>query len=291
MNNNTKMKTCVTYARNAEPARLLDEPHLQAPALRPAGGASPPTPPAAGSSRLAEKATPRQRRRQQWRCWTAPSRRGAAQGVNDGMSRIRPHTVTPGDSAATSMTTPAKSVGPVVESEGSASVDSEKSGPESHSATGMVPARSGGFQVRTFRSLRWHYPRQILRSGRKKRRRCLSATAASGYHSSRAVAFTSGLFGVYAGTAVGSASVDSEKSGPESHSATGMVPARSGGFQVRTFRSLRWHYPRQILRSGRIKRRRCLSATAASGYHSSRAVAFTSGLFGVYAGTAWVVPA
>ena len=74
-----------------------------------------------------------------------PHREGAlAQGVNDGMSRIRPHTVTPGDSAATSMTTPAKSVGPVVESEGSASVDSEKSGPESYSATGMVPARSGG---------------------------------------------------------------------------------------------------------------------------------------------------
>ena len=74
-----------------------------------------------------------------------PHREGAlAQGVNDGMSRIRPHTVTPGDSAATSMTTPAKSVGPVVESEGSASVDSEKSGGESHSATGMVPARSGG---------------------------------------------------------------------------------------------------------------------------------------------------
>ena len=49
-----------------------------------------------------------------------PHREGAlAQGVNDGMSRIRPHTVTPGDSAATSMTTPAKSAG-------------------------MIPVRSGG---------------------------------------------------------------------------------------------------------------------------------------------------
>ena len=65
------------------------------------------------------------------------------------------------------------------------------------------------------------------------------------------MAFTSGLFGVYAGTAVGSASVDSEKSGPESHRCE-RVPFQSRcGFQVRTFRSLRWHYPRSQPRDQR----------------------------------------